>query len=142
MNAIQQGNETRKNVLRDTIEILKPVTEQLKENEHAIGERLSQALMKARLEELVVGACPVCKNGQLVILRSRTSGKRFIGCTNYFEGTCKTSFPLPQKGLAKPTGTVCRGCGWNTVRIWIKGNRPWNLCFNPLCPTKAKAEKR
>jgi DNA topoisomerase-1 len=138
MNAIQQGNETRENVLRDTIEILKPVTAQLKENERAIGERLSQALMKERLEERVVGACPVCKSGKLVILRSRTSGKRFIGCTNYFEGTCKTSFPLPQKGLAKPTGSVCRSCGWPIVRIWIRGNRPWNLCVNPLCPTKKK----
>jgi DNA topoisomerase-1 len=142
MNEIQQGNETRENVLQDTIEILKPVVEQLKEKERVIGERLSQALMKSRLEERVIGACPVCKNGKLVILRSRTSGKRFIGCTNYFEGTCRTSFPLPQKGLAKPTGTVCRSCGWNTVRIWIKGNRPWNLCFNPLCPTKTKMEKR
>jgi DNA topoisomerase-1 len=138
MNSIQQGNETRENVLQDTIEILKPVTEQLKEKELVIGERLSQALMKSRLEERVVGACPVCKNGKLVILRSRTSGKRFIGCTNYFEGTCKTSFPLPQKGLAKPTGNACRSCGWNTVLIWIRGNRPWNLCINPLCPTKKK----
>jgi DNA topoisomerase-1 len=138
MDAIQQGKETRENVLRDTIEILKPVVEQLKENGRIIGERLSQALMKARLKERVVGACPVCKNGQLMILRSRTSGKRFIGCTNFFEGTCKTSFPLPQKGIAMPTGTVCRSCGYPTLRIWIRGNRPWNLCINPLCPTKKK----
>jgi DNA topoisomerase-1 len=139
MNAIQLGKETRRQVLHDAIEILKPVIKQLKENEHVIGARLSQALMKARMEERVIGACPICKNGKLVILRSRTSGKRFIGCTNYFEGTCKTSFPLPQKGLAKPTGTACRSCGWNTVRILIKGNRAWNLCFNPLCPTKTKS---
>jgi DNA topoisomerase-1 len=142
MNEIQQGKETRENVLRDTIEILKPVTEKLKKNERVIGERLNQALMKARLEERIIGPCPVCKNGKLVILRSRISGKRFVGCTNYFEGTCKTSFPLPQKGLAKPTGNVCRSCGWNTVRIWLKGNRPWDLCINPLCSTKKKAEKR
>jgi len=138
MDAIQQGNETRKNVLRDTIEILKPVTEKLKENERAIGERLSQALTAARLEERVVGMCPVCKNGKLVIIRSRTSGKRFVGCTNYFEGTCKTSFPLPQKGAVKPTGNTCKSCGYPTVWVWIRGNRPWNLCINPLCPTKKK----
>jgi len=138
MNEIQQGKETRENVLRDAIEILKPVTEQLKENEHIIGARLSQAIMKERLEERVIGMCPVCKNGKLVILRSRTSGKRFIGCTNYFKGTCKTSFPLPQKGLAKPSGNVCKSCGWSTVRIWMKGKRPWNLCFNPRCPKKTK----
>jgi DNA topoisomerase-1 len=138
MDSIQQGNETRENVLRDTIEILKPVTEQLKKNEQVIGERLSQALVKARLKERVVGACPVCKSGQLVILRSKASGKRFIGCTNYFEGTCKTSFPLPQKGLVKPTGVICGSCGYPTVQVWIRGNRAWNLCLNPLCPTKKK----
>ncbi len=138
MDCIQQGNETRENVLRDTVEILKPVTDKLKENERVIGERLSQALMKARLEELVLGTCPVCKSGQLMILRSRTSGKRFVGCTNYFEGTCKTSFPLPQKGSTRPTGNICRGCGYPIVRIWIRGNHPWSLCINPLCPTKRK----
>jgi DNA topoisomerase-1 len=143
MNDIQQGNETRAKVLQDTIEILKPMTEQLQEKEQVIGGRLSQALMKARLEERVIGACPVCKSGKLVILRSRKTGKRFIGCTNYFEGTCKTSFPLPQKGLAKPSGNVCKSCGWHTVQIWLKGKRPWNLCFNPKCPLKeARKEKQ
>ena len=133
MNKIQQGKETRRQVLHDTIEILKPVIERLKEEEHSIGVRLSQALMKTRLEDRVVSICPICKKGKLVILKSRKTGKRFIGCTNYFKGNCKTSFPLPQKGVAKPSGTVCRDCSWNTVRIWIRGKRPWNLCFNPEC---------
>jgi DNA topoisomerase-1 len=138
MNCIQQGNETRENVLQDTIEILKPVTEQLKEKEREIGERLSRALMESRLEERVVGACPACKNGKLVIIRSKTSGKRFVGCTNYFEGTCKTSFPLPQKGTVKPTGKTCKSCGCPMVLVWMGGKRPWNLCINPSCPTKKK----
>jgi DNA topoisomerase-1 len=142
MNEIQQGNETRENVLKDAIELLKQATERLKEEEYVIGKRLSQALMQTRLEEHVIGACPACKNGKLVILRSRISGKRFIGCTNYFEGICKTSFPLPQRGLSKPTGSVCRSCNWPTVRIWIKNNRPWNLCFNPECPLKKGGRKR
>jgi DNA topoisomerase-1 len=142
MNEIQQGKETRENVLQDTIEILKPVTAQLKENEQVIGARLSQALMKERLEERVIGACPVCKNGKLVILRSKKTGKRFVGCTNYFEGTCKTAFPLPQTGLAKPSGNVCKSCGWYTVRILMKGKRPWNLCLNPECPAKTKDKRR
>jgi DNA topoisomerase-1 len=142
MNEIQQGKETRENVLRGTIEILKPVTEKLKEKEQIIGARLSQAIQKARLDERIIGACPICQNGKLVILRSRKTGKRFIGCTNYFEGTCKTAFPLPQKGLAKPSGNVCKSCGWHTVRIWMKGKRPWNLCLNPECPAKTKEERR
>ncbi len=141
MGEIQQGKETRENVLRGVIEILKPVTEKLKENERIIGERLSQAVIKAKLEERIIGACPVCHSGKLVILRSKKTGKRFIGCTNYFEGICKTAFPLPQRGLVKPLGDVCKSCGWPTVRVWMKARRPWKLCFNPKCPSKTKEEK-
>jgi len=138
MNEIQQGKETRENVLRDTIEILKPVTEKLKDKERIIGARLSQAIQKARLEERVIGTCPICHNGKLVVLRSKKTGKRFVGCTNYFEGNCKAAFPLPQNGLVKPLGNFCKSCGWPTVRIWTKGKRPWNLCLNPKCPVKEK----
>jgi DNA topoisomerase-1 len=140
MIAIQQGKETRENVLRGAIEILKPVTEKLKENERIIGARLSKAVQKARMEDRIIGACPVCRSGQLVILRSKKTGKRFVGCTNYFEGKCKTSFPLPQTGLVKPLNYTCKGCGWPLIRVWIKGRRPWNLCLNPQCPTKSSGE--
>jgi len=141
MNEIQQRKETRENVLLSAIEILKPVTEKLKENERLIGAQLSQALKKSKLEENIIGACPICQNGKLVILYSRKTGKRFVGCTNYFEGNCKTAFPLPQRGFVKPLGNVCRSCGWPTVRIWMKRKRPWNLCFNPKCPLKKGRRK-
>ena len=133
MSEIQQRKETRENVLQDAIEILKPVTEKLKEKEKVIGAQLSQALKKSKLEERVIGACPICQNGKLVILYSRKTRKRFVGCTNYFEGKCKTAFPLPQRGFVKPLGNVCKSCGWPTVQIWMRGKRPWNLCFNPKC---------
>ncbi|MDX1813349.1 MAG: DNA topoisomerase I [Candidatus Bathyarchaeia archaeon] len=136
MNAIQQGTETRENVLQGAIEILKPVTDKLKENEKVIGARLSQALLKSRMEERAIGACPICQSGKLVILRSKKTGKRFVGCTNYFEGNCSTSFPLPQKGLVKPSGSICKSCGWPTVRVFIWGKRAWTLCFNPKCSLK------
>jgi DNA topoisomerase-1 len=142
MNEIQQGKETRENVLQATVEILKPVTEKLKEKEQIIGARLSQAIKKARLEERIIGACPICQNGKLVILRSRKTGKRFIGCTNYFEGKCRTAFPLPQTGSVKPLGNVCKSCGWPTVQIWMKSKRPWNLCLNPECPAKTQDKRR
>ncbi|MCW4047450.1 MAG: DNA topoisomerase I [Candidatus Bathyarchaeota archaeon] len=141
MDAIQQGNETRENTLRDTIEILKPVALKLKENEKVIGASLSQAIKKSKLEERTVGACPNCQNGKLVILRSKKTGKRFAGCTNYFEGTCKTAFPLPQRGSVKPSGKTCRGCGWPTVRVWLRGHGFWNLCINRECPLKKEGKR-
>ena len=94
MNEIQQGKETKEAVLQNAVEILKPVLLELKEKESVIGEQLSQALKKVRLEERIVGACPKCADGKLVILRSKKTGKRFVGCTNYFEGKCNVTFPL------------------------------------------------
>ncbi len=140
MNAVQQGHETKERILQDAVETLKTVTASLKENEKAIGEQLSRAVKQAKLEERVIGSCPTCKSGKLVILYSKKTRKRFAGCTNYFSGTCRTAFPLPQRGFVKPTGKACRGCGWSTVQVWLKRKRPWNLCINPECPTKTKKE--
>jgi DNA topoisomerase-1 len=142
MNKIQTNNEKRENVLLDAIEILKPVIEGLKEKEEAIGEQLSNAIKKARLEERTIGTCPICNSGKLMTLYSRRTGKRFIGCTNYFKGLCKASFPLPQKGTVRPLGKNCRGCGWPTIQVRIKGSRPWTLCFNPECPLKEERRRK
>jgi len=142
MDKIQAKREKRENVLVDTVEILKPVVQELKEKEKIIGKQLSDAIKRARLEERIIGTCPVCGTGKLMILYSRKTGKRFIGCTNYFKGKCETSFPLPQKGSVRPLGKNCRGCGWPTVQVRMKGRRPWTLCFNPDCPLKKERRKR
>jgi len=136
MSLIQQAKETRSGVIADAIEILKPVIVSLKENEKAVGEKLSRAVRQATLEERVIGPCPTCHGGKLIITYSKRTGKRFVGCTNYFSGTCKTAFPLPQRGYVKPTGKPCKVCGWMTVQVWLKGKRPWNLCLNPQCSQK------
>ncbi|MEM3730654.1 MAG: DNA topoisomerase I [Candidatus Bathyarchaeia archaeon] len=142
MNKIQMNNGKRESVLLDAVEILKPVVEELKEKEREIGERLSKAVKQSRLEERTIGTCPLCNTGKLMTLYSRKTGKRFVGCTNYFKGLCKASFPLPQKGSVRPLGKNCRGCGWPTVQVRIKGTRPWTLCFNPECPLKEERRKR
>lgn len=141
MSEIQQKKETKENVLLNAIEILKPATEKLKEKEKVIGAQLTQALKKSKLDEKTIGGCPTCQSGKLIIVYSRKTGKRFVGCTNYFEGKCKTAFPLPQRGSVKPTGNVCKSCGSPTVRVRMRGKRPWNLCLNPECPTKNKEER-
>jgi len=142
MGEIQQKKETKENVLRDAVEILKPAAEKLKEKEQVIGAELTQALKKSTLEEKTIGACPTCHDGKLVIVHSRKTGKRFVGCTNYFEGKCKTAFPLPQRGFVKPTGNVCRSCSSPTVRVLMKGRRSWTLCLNPRCPAKNSSFKQ
>jgi DNA topoisomerase-1 len=141
MNKIQIEHEKRENVLVDAVEILKQVTEALKEKEKIIGEQLSNAIKKARIDERIIGTCPICNTGKLMTLYSRRTGKRFVGCTNYFKDLCKASFPLPQKGTIKSLGRNCRGCGWPTVQVRIKGRHPWTLCFNPKCSLKEERRK-
>jgi len=142
MNKIQINGEKRENVLVDAVEILKPVADELKDKEKIIGEQLSNAIKKAKLEERTIGACPICNSGKLMMIYSRRTGKRFVGCTNYFKGSCKASFPLPQKGTVRPLGKNCRGCGWPTVQVRMTGRRPWMLCLNPKCPLKEERRKK
>jgi DNA topoisomerase-1 len=138
MNRIRLSVERRENVLAQTVQVLKPALDELKRKEKLVGEKLSRAIRKARLEKRTVGPCPNCKTGKLVILRSRKTSKRFIGCTNYFKGLCKTSSPLPQSGSVRPLKRNCSGCSWPVVQIRAKGRRAWNLCTNPKCPLKER----
>jgi len=142
MNRIQLNSEKRENVLADTVKTLKPALERLKENEKTIGEQLSNALRKSKLEERTIGTCPICRTGTLIILYSRKTGKRFAGCTSYFKGTCKASFPLPQKGILKPLNRNCQKCGWSMIHVKTIGKRSWTLCLNPACPLKEERRKK
>jgi DNA topoisomerase-1 len=142
MGQIEQGKEKREKTVSDAVENLKQVVENLKANDEAVGAQLSQAVKQASLRERVIGPCPSCHSGNLIIQYSKKTKKRFVGCTNYFNGACKTAFPLPQRGYVKPAGKPCRGCGWPTVQVWLKSKRPWNLCLNPQCTLKGEAKKR
>ncbi len=142
MQLIQHNEEKRENVLAEAINRLKPVLEELKSKEEEIGETLNEAVRQARLHERIIGNCPTCETGKLMILHSRKTGKRFIGCTNYFKSGCKTSFPLPQLGTVKPTGKTCNICSWPTVTVFRKGKRPWRLCINPACPKKLEWRRK
>jgi DNA topoisomerase-1 len=141
MEAIQQGRETKQKVLQDATETLKAVISELKDKETLIGAQLSVALQKARLKERTVGTCPRCQDGQLVVLRSKKSGKRFVGCTNYFNGKCSTAYPLPQTGVIKPLTSVCKSCGSPLIAVYYKGKLPWRLCLNSSCPSKGAHSK-
>ncbi|NIR86378.1 DNA topoisomerase I [Candidatus Bathyarchaeota archaeon] len=142
MKRIQTNSEKRENVLVEAVNQLKPVLEEFKKREETIGQALSKAIKRARMQERIIGNCPSCKTGKLMILYSRKTRKRFIGCTNYFKDLCTTSFPLPQRGTVKPARKNCKRCEWPLVFVRLKGRRPWMLCFNPDCPLKEERRKR
>ncbi len=136
MVSIQQGKETKFNVLKDTIEILQPVLAKLKEKEQEIGTKLEETLNQLILQEKTVGHCPKCIDGKLMILHSKKTKQRFVGCTNYFKDKCNAAFPLPQKGIINPLKRCCKTCGWPILHVWLNSKRAWTLCLNPSCPSK------
>lgn len=103
-------------------------------HEGEIAGRMRGSVSENALLQQILGNCPVCKEGRLLVIRSRKSGKRFVGCTNYSKG-CRASAPLPQHGTIKPTSTPCRSCGWPVVYARL-GRHPWRLCVNDRCPRK------
>ena len=140
MQSIQDGEEERESVLAEAISQLKPVLAELRRREGTVGKTLNMAVQQSMLEERTVGTCSKCKS-QLMILHSRKTGKRFVGCTGYFKGICKTSFPLPQQGLIKPNRKSCLSCGSPIVTLIRRRRKPWRFCINPNCPKKRKREQ-
>jgi DNA topoisomerase-1 len=136
MDSILKNELSREIVLTETVELLKPLLIDFKKEEKNIGKALSIAIEKARIQERIVGKCLECKTGDLVILHSKKTKKRFLGCTNYFKDLCNISFPLPQRGTVKPANKKCKDCQWPMVEVRRRGKRLWRLCFNLKCPSK------
>ena len=103
-------------------------------HEVEIAGRMRSSVSEVTFGRTVLGGCPVCREGKLWVVRSRKSGKRFVGCTNYAKG-CRASAPLPQRGTIKAASKPCGSCGWPVVYVRL-GRRPWRLCVNDRCPRK------
>ena len=131
MENIEQGKEREQTVLEESIDTLKEILSQFKRNEEQIGADLSNAIRNVTLAKLIIGQCPICKTGKLVVLFSKKTGKRFAGCTNFTQGSCKAAFPLPQPPYKiKLTQTICRTCSWPVITVSARGRSYLNLCLN------------
>ena len=84
--------------------------------------------------------CPKCKIGQLMIIRSPITKKRFIGWSNYNNG-CNASSPLLQRARLRATKTKCELCKWPIVIFRYNRKQKWTKqCSYFKCKSrKAKA---
>lgn len=84
--------------------------------------------------------CPSCHVGKLIVIRSRKTKKRFIGCSNYYNG-CKASSPLLQKAMLRATKIPCGLCSWPLVVFRYSRKQKWaKQCSNINCTSrKSKA---
>ena len=134
LEAIEGGRGSEAELLRETVRSITGQLAQLNVNEDVVGREIDSALTATVAKSFVLGKCPVCKTGNLKIIRSRATKKRFVGCSNYSNG-CHASAPLPQKGTIRTASRPCAICSWPVVYV-AGGRHPWRLCVNPNCPEK------
>ena len=80
--------------------------------------------------------CPQCTLGQLMVIRSLTTRKRFMGCSNYYGG-CKASSPLLQKAKLRATKKPCDVCKWPMIIFRYSRNQKWTKqCSNFNCESR------
>ena len=80
--------------------------------------------------------CPQCHTGRLMVIRSRKTKKRFIGCSNYYNG-CVASTPLIQRGMVRTTKTPCEICLWPIILMRYSRKQKWaKQCANIKCKSR------
>ncbi len=144
---MEEVQEKQSNINEILISIKKNLRDSLNvfhENETEIGISLYQNLLNIEKKDpVLIGKCPECKVGDLRIIKSRKSGKRFIACSSYFdkEINCTVTFPLPNYGTIKPTDKKCTFDGLPMVE-WQTGRNKRVMCVSMDCPSKANIKGR
>ncbi len=83
--------------------------------------------------------CPQCHIGKLLIIRSRQTRKRVIGCSNYYNG-CRASTPLIQKGMICAIKMPCKTCAWPIILFRYSRKQKWiRQCSNIRCESRTKS---
>ena len=121
-------------VLGEAKELLTDLLTDFKKKEKEIGAGLRVANVETRKQERLIGKCPACKEGDLRIIFSKKTKKQFIACNRY--PACKTTFPLPG-GKIQPMRKDCEKCFMPVIKVIRAGKRPFEMCINPKCETKA-----
>jgi len=134
LESVEGGSGDARKLLREAIAAISEQLTNLGLAEEGVGRALSSTTAPNPFARNVLGVCPACKTGKLRVVKSKKSGKRFVGCTNYSSG-CRASAPLPQRGGLRTAANPCKRCSWPVVYV-IAGRFPWRLCVNPECPSK------
>ncbi|MHA1221194.1 MAG: DNA topoisomerase, partial [Candidatus Heimdallarchaeota archaeon] len=132
MESIRAGKRNREEVLMQAIKQLKIILERFYKKEKIIGVTLQEQVQNLKQRQRVLGMCPSCKQGELIITRSTRTKKRFVGCTGYYKKICDWSAPIPQQGYATPAKKNCKSCDFPMLTIRKKGKRPYTICPNWL----------
>jgi DNA topoisomerase-1 len=134
MDAIQEGKIKKEEVIERAKKELDKIWRKFRQHELEIGKELAKAIRITHARQRLVGKCRRC-GGELRIMRSRKTRKRFVGCSGY--PSCTYTAPLPQRGTILPLHKDCDQCGSPMINVTPPRGRPYRMCLNPECPSKA-----
>ncbi|HKW05210.1 MAG TPA: DNA topoisomerase I [Nitrososphaerales archaeon] len=135
LEQISLGQGNKDEVLNETKLSVSSAVQKIKLSAFDLGVELSEAARESAKLLQKVGKCPSCQSGFLAIIRSHTTGKRFIGCSNFSNG-CRASAPLPQRGTIKVQTRTCPSCKWPLVTVFKRAWTPWVMCPNMNCSSR------
>ncbi|MBW3014188.1 DNA topoisomerase I [Candidatus Woesearchaeota archaeon] len=138
MEEIRHDKKESKEVISEAKDMLKIILEQFKKHAKDIGEGLGEAESESYRLANTIGKCPNCKEGMLMIRKSRFG--KFVGCSSYPD--CKTTFSLPKVGTVRPVQQICTECSYPMVEVQPPRARKQIVCINPKCVTWTSEYKK
>lgn len=134
MELVQEGKLKDTEITKEAKDILTGLLKKWKTKELEIGNAILGALAITQEKESHIGLCDKCKTNNLRIIRMR-GGKQFVGCSGYPD--CKNAYPLPGGAGIKVQDKPCESCGKQMILVLRSGSRPFTMCIDPKCPSKA-----
>ena len=132
IKSIEDG-ELNINDLRKYLEkSLESPLNKIKKNQLTIGDEIKNVLVNSE-NGMAIGKCPKCEHGEMILIRSRNSNKRFVACSNYQTTGCNATASVPQNGFIKKNNTYC-SCGWPVLSVIFATKKSWKICVNRYCP--------
>jgi DNA topoisomerase-1 len=136
MDLISVRDLTKEEVVTISRELLRQAYGSLEQNRQQVAAKIYEGITDDR----ILGDCPKCGTHKIRVIRSKATKKRFVGCGGYPD--CDQTYPLPQRGDIVGMDEICPQCGTPKIKV-LGGRRPWILCLDPHCSTKAEhREKR
>jgi DNA topoisomerase-1 len=135
MDLISVRDLTKEQVVAISRDLLRQAYGSLETNKEAVAAKIYEGITDDR----ILGVCPKCGKNKIRVIRSKATKKRFVGCEGYPE--CDQTYPLPQRGDIISTDEICPECGTPKIKV-LGGRRPWILCLDPYCSTKAEYREK
>ena len=139
MEKIRQGKAKEDNILKKAKDVLMKTIAKFKKHEKDVGTKLLEAKRESQRVAETLGPCPKCGH-DLKILSSKKTRKKFVACTAYPE--CTQTYSLPQGALIIKTEKICDKCKTPIIKVIRRGKRPFEMCLDPNCETKANWGKK